>query len=957
LSPFLRCDQPLSASRALARACFVLLLVLVGVATSAAQNSKTSGTLEGTISDTSGGLIPGVKVVLRQIETNQTRTVDTDDQGFFRAADLLVGTYEVSIEDSRFARYLHTGVDLGVGVAVRLDVVLPAASVNTKVTVSAQPPPIDPGRTSVTSTIDRERIEDLPARSRDALRYALLMPGVATSSQRSGTGSHPALPDSGFSIGGLRPRSNNISVDGLDNNDEYTGSSRTELSPEDVQEYQVVNNGLSAEYGGASGGSINVVTRTGANVIHGDAYIYVQDGALNADDPLETTPARPDFRRYRVGSSMGGPIVKNRTFFHAAFEQESNRGQMGSDIGPSVASSVNNFLATGAFPGMKTRQITTGFSPIARAETEASGKLNHQINSKNSLMLRYAYNNNREAGNDFNTTALQDASARGSSFIKDNAIVGSLVTAFGNEGIGDLRVQAATRHAVLRTNETAGPGIDIVGLVDFGQPYAGNLTRTEDHYQASYTYLRTKGRHLWKAGGTVNHVSSRATVLDGFGGLYLFGSMADFLAGRPDFFLQAFGNPSTDYAVTSYGAFLQDHFSLLPHLTVDIGVRYDFEHLPGGFNEDTNNISPRIGLAFSPRPRWVLRAGYGIFYDRQILANLNRAIEENGVNGFEQVANGNLAANLFQGAGGGPLISPAAGIAPSIFRPDPRLATPYSQQANLGAEYLIAHDLTASVNYLFVRGVKLPRTVNVNLLPPTVLTLQNAASLGVPNPTAQQIGSDVFGPGRGNPAFNDIFLLEDSSSSTYNGVTASLNRRMAKGVEFIGSYTLSKTLDDASDFDEQPQNPFDLRAERALSSQHQQQRFSFNALWNLPIPGQIELVPIITVGTGSPIDPLVGLDANRSDAFPLSARPLGLGRNSLQTARTANVDFGVVKTVQLGEYRHLDLIAQFFNIFNHPSATAINPFFGTGVVALPGFGRPIQDISPRQIQFAANFEY
>ena len=110
----------------------------------------------------------------RQVDepANQTRTVDTDDQGFFRAADLLVGTYEVRIEDSRFAPYLHTGVDLGVGTAVRLDVVLPAAGVTTQVTVSAQPPPIDPTQTSVTSTIDRDRIEDLPARSRDALSYA-----------------------------------------------------------------------------------------------------------------------------------------------------------------------------------------------------------------------------------------------------------------------------------------------------------------------------------------------------------------------------------------------------------------------------------------------------------------------------------------------------------------------------------------------------------------------------------------------------------------------------------------------------------------------------------------------------------------------------------------------------------------------------------------------------------------
>jgi outer membrane receptor for ferrienterochelin and colicin len=242
-------------------------------------------------------------------------------------------------------------------------------------------------QTSVTSTVGREKIEDLPVRSRNALDFVLLMPGVTASSQRSGTASRRGLPDSGFTFGGLRPRSNNISVDGLDNNDEYTGSSRTELSPEDVYEYQVVNNGLSAEYGGASGGSINVVTRTGANVLHGDAYIFVQNGLLDARDPIETAPGKPDFNRYRIGSSMGGPLVKNRTFFHAAVEQEHNRGQNGSDIDSSVASALNSFLAA----GLKTRQITTGFFPVAQAETEASGKLNHQISSQNSLMLRYAF--------------------------------------------------------------------------------------------------------------------------------------------------------------------------------------------------------------------------------------------------------------------------------------------------------------------------------------------------------------------------------------------------------------------------------------------------------------------------------------------------------------------------------------------------------------------------------------
>ena len=956
---FLACNQPRFAVRSIGGGLFALLLALMVVATSAAQTLKTGGTMEGTVSDASGARIAGVKVTLRHTETNQARTVTADGQGFFRATDLPVGTYEIRIENPGFAPYLHTGVDLDVGATAHLDVVLPPAGVTTQVTVSAQPSPIDPTQTSVTSAIDRDRIEDLPVLSRNSLDFVLTMPGVTSSpsSQGSATGSRYALADSGFTFGGLRPRSNNISVDGLDNNDEYTGSSRTELSPEDVQEYQVVNNGLSAEYGGASGGSINVVTRTGANVIHGDAYIYFQDAALNARDPFQTTPGTPSFRRYRIGSSMGGPIVKNRAFFHAAIEQESNRGQIGSDVDPSLASAINNFLAKGSFPRLNIRQIATGLSPIARAETEASGKLNYQVSPRNSLMLRYAFTNNRVAGNAFNTTALDDASTRGSSFIDDNDVAGSLVTLFGSGGVGDLRFQAATRHAVLRTGDATGPEIDINGLLNFGQPYAGNSSRTENHYQGSYTFIKTRGQHLWKVGGTVNHVGLGATLLDGFGGLYRFGSLADFFAGNVDQFRQTFGNPAVNVSVTNVGGFVQDHWSVARRFTVDLGVRYDFENLPSVFNQDTNDFSPRIGLAWSPSTKWVVRAGYGIFYDRYVLANLTRAMEMNGSQGFEQVVDGSAAANLFAAAAGGSQAAPVPGIAPSIFQADPHMATPYSQQANVGAEYLLANNLTLRADYLFVRGVKLPRTLNVNLLPPVVLTLANAASLGISNPTPQQIGNLVFGPGRQNPKFDDIYQIDDSANSTYNGLSFTLNRRMAQGFELTASYTLSKTTDDASDFDEQPQNPFALAAEHAVSRQNQQQRFVLSSLWNLPIPGEIELVPIITLGTGRPVDPLVGLNSNRSDAFPLSARPLGLARDSLQTPALANVDFAVVKTVKLGDYRHVDLVAQFFNLFNRASATALNPFFGAGAVPLPGFGQPIQGISPRQIQLAVNLEY
>src|SRR5215831_17828768 len=176
--------------------------------------------------------------------------------------------------------------------------------------------------------------------------------------------------------------------------------------------------------------------------------------------------------------------------------------------------------------------------------------------------------------------------------------------------------------------------------------------------------------------------------------------------------------------------------------------------------------------------------------------------------------------------------------------------------------------------------------------------------------------------GRRDPRFDAIYQLENAASSTYHGLSVTLTRRLASEVAFSASYTLSKTLDDASDFDEQPQNPFNLQAERALSRQHQEQRFVFNALFDLPfgeeengakpqtgasrlvhaVLGDIELAPILTVGTGRPVNPLTGLDSDRSRAIPLAARPLDFGRNSLLTGSIAALDLRVVKYFKVGEH-------------------------------------------------------
>jgi hypothetical protein len=879
------------------------LLPLLLASSAMAQTSLVRAALDGTVSDSAGGRIAGASVRVKEVGTQLARDGSTNAEGVFRFSELPLGTYEVVVSQTGFAPYQHAGVALQLGATVHLDVVLPSGAVTTRITVTAQPPPLDPSQTSLTTAVDKERIEELPVESRNYLNFALLAPGVASSAQQAGRRSIAPLPDSGFTFGGLRGRSNNIAIDGLDNNDEYAGSSRTELSLETVQEFQVVNAGLSAETGGASGGSINVVTRIGSNAFHGDAFLFVENGALDARNPFEAENQPPGRHRGRGGMALGGPLIRNRTFYYFGFEQEHGRSLEDADIPPAVASAINRILGA--------RRVSDDSFPASRAETEASAKINHQLTPRNSLMVRYAFTNNREAGDAFHTSGWDDPSSRGSSFTQDNAVAGSLTPVFSPASLGDLRFQIADRRVVLRTNDAAGPGVQIAGLVNFGRPYDGNGTRTETHDQVTYTYSHALGHHLFKAGATLNRVHLDAAMADGFGGLYLYGSLADFAAHRPDSFRQVSGVIATSFAVQNFGAFAQDHWSLARGLTLDLGVRYDVERLPAPFHQDGNNVSPRAGLAWQAAPTWVIRAGYGIFFDRYVLAALNRVLHP-----LETVFTGDIAQ-------------------PTWRRADSQMATPYSQQASFAVEHQLSRDLTATVSYLFVRGVKLPRT--------------------------RAIASDIF-------------QLEDSAASTYHGAGFTLNRRMSNELEFSASYMLSKTFDDASDYDEQPEDALDLRAERAVSRQHQQQRLVFNALWELPIGdeepgkpkpddlfsrifGHIEAAPIFTVESGRPVDPLTGIDTFHTLGYPLSARPAGLGRNSFRTPPLANIDFRLLKFFPIGKTSRLDIVAEAFNLFNHANVSQVNPIYGPGPVPLTGFLQPLAGAGSRRIQFSLDFEF
>jgi TonB dependent receptor len=448
-----------------------------------------------------------------------------------------------------------------------------------------------------------------------------------------------------------------------------------------------------------------------------------------------------------------------------------------------------------------------------------------------------------------------------------------------------------------------------------------------------------------------------------------------FTTGSPDFFTQSFVNtPNTNFVEYRLKTYIQDHWTPTHNLAIDYGLRYEDNHLPSTLPQDTLNFSPRVGVAWTPLPSLILRSGFGIFYDRYLLSSINRLTEFDGNRGFSQIVEDTAAAALYRS---GPIAArPVPLVAPSIWRAQPNLHNPYSEVASFSAEQALPLRTTLKAEYQYVHGVRLGRTTNINLAPPVVLTVQNAASLGVSSPTAQQMGRPVFSPLRLNPAFDAINQFASSAGSTYNGATITLNRQFTDDFQLLAGYTFSKTFDDASYDSEQPQNPYAPRDERSLSLQDQRHRVTLSGLYligpdvNDPQdaaananPGPImrmldglEFAPILSVSSGYRANPVTGLDSNREHIYPFAARPLAYTRNSLATSPNINFDLRILKMIPLGS-GHLDVVAESFNLLNHRNVSLLSTAYGSESVSQTNFGRPIATSTARRLQFSLDYEF
>jgi hypothetical protein len=296
--------------------------------------------------------------------------------------------------------------------------------------------------------------------------------------------------------------------------------------------------------------------------------------------------------------------------------------------------------------------------------------------------------------------------------------------------------------------------------------------------------------------------------------------------------------------------------------------------------------------------------------------------------------------------------------------------------SSLSIEKSLPWQTTVTGEYQFVRGVHLGRSSNVNLTLPVILTPSNAVSVGITSPTPQQLGRLVFTKARLDPAYDAVNRFATSANSLYNGATVTLNRQFQDNLQIMAGYNYSKTIDDANYDVEQPQNPYTVGNERALSLQDQRHRFTLSGLWligpDLEDPADaaknanpgplmraltgLEFAPIISIGSGFRANPIIGLDTNRQHIFPFAARPSSYGRNVLATPMNVNVDLRVLKMIPWKGGR-VDVVAESFNLLNHHYVSLLNTAFGSASQPVSEFAMPIAASTARKIQFSLDYEF
>jgi hypothetical protein len=931
----------------------MLSVFCVCLVTARAQQNVTSATLSGRVEDMNGAALVGAKLTVTNLETNQNRTTASDEEGRYRFAYLPVGAYLLLIEHTGFET-MQKNLTLTVGQTIDVPVRLVVAGLTESVQITADLPVIESVRTQVAETVVPREIDELPLNGRNYLDLALLVPGVS----RTNTGSNQrfaetsAVPGQGLSIAGQRNLSNSFVVDGLSANDDAADLTGTYYSQDVIREFQVVTSGGIAEFGRASSGVVNILTQSGTNDWRGRLYGFFRNQRFDARNPL--APRKDLLTQAQYGASIGGPLLRDRTFLFANFEQTRRNDSSVITIAPANVQTINNRLAQLGYLGPR---IETGVVPGGFDTTNFFARVDHRLGVSNQLTARYSLydinaTNSRNVGG---LNAVSRGTALGNS---DQTVAVNNVTTINSRTLNEARFQYTRSRLDAPVNDTTGPAVNIAGVANFGTATFSPLARDIDLYEVVDSISTERGAHSIKGG--VDFLYNRVNILfpGALQGVYTFSpsgtganqisALNNFLVGNYSSFQQAFGAESQSQSNPNIGLFIQDEWRPRSDLTINAGLRYDAQFLPDPTKTDTNNLAPRLGLAFAPGSgKTVLRASFGLYFDRIPLRATSNALQRDGSK--------YIVVQLSPTQEGAPVFpnvlaaQPATLMTkPNITRIDPQIENSYSEQASLQIERELPGNASLSIGYLYLRGRHLivSRNLNVPRFP---------ASAGVAN------------LGRPDPNWGNISRYESSGDSYYNGMVVAFNKRAARWASLRVSYTLSKTIDTAGNFFfSTPQDNFNLLDERGLSDNDQRHRFVISGTLEAPPAGRnntgvgrllrgFQLSYIFTYASRLPFNILTGndrnFDTNNND------RPLGVGRNSGHGFDFASLDLRLSRRFRFTDHTALEVLAEGFNVLNRANLSIPNNTFGTGQNPLPTFGQPTAALDPRQFQLGLRFNF
>src|SRR5580700_10821733 len=496
-----------------------LFIALALTEFAAAQATISYALLNGTVTDESGRTIAHAAITLRSLDTNQAFTAVSSEAGFYALPNLPPGRYELSVGAAGFGTYTRTGVELTVGQAASINVILKVAAVKEEVVVSTEAPTVETTRSEVSQVIDTKQINDLPISGRLFTDFALLAPSVATSRTALGT-TFTEFEVTQISFGGQRSFSNEITVDGADFVNTITGVQRATPPQDSVQEFRVVNNSFGAEYGRALGGIVNIVTRSGSNQMHGSVYDYLQNSATDARSLLQPAPLPHALRENQFGGTLGGPLQQDKTFFFLNYE--GRRRGASPTYAPSLFANI---------PAIDQAKSYLGLSPegcnLKLAECTSSpfsylqgvlktvdndygfARLDHQINTNNRFTLRYVVEDARDLGELIGNTedggGIGTPSGARNLFIRDQSLVGTLNSVLRPNLVNTVLGQYSRRHYNF-PGATGEPNLDVVNDLSFGHNFGTYDAIYESRAQYADSIYWVKGNHVAKFGFDGNYV-------------------------------------------------------------------------------------------------------------------------------------------------------------------------------------------------------------------------------------------------------------------------------------------------------------------------------------------------------------------------------------------------------------------------------------------------------------------